>query len=174
MWDNRMTVMGNAVADAALFAHPDGNVSLRLRLASTTSYYDADKQEYVDRATEFVTVRARNQLARNVAASVRKGDRVFVSGRWGTAQWNRENGTPEHDTIVFAEAVGHDLAFGTTRYVRARRRPEEEPEVDFRSGEIVSQRDPSTVVPDDAAELLEPAGAARSASSGEETEEAPF
>jgi single-strand DNA-binding protein len=58
------------------------------------------------------------QLAINAAASIEKGQRVVVTGRLKIRDW--ENGDRTGTTIeIEADAIGHDLSWGSTVYTRS-------------------------------------------------------
>lgn len=150
MRDIQATLMGNATADPTERKHPDGSTSAILRLAVTGRYYDQEKESFVDRKTEFVSVYARRALGRNIIDSVRKGQPVIVTGRMGSSEWTTQNGEVRHSLTMQAEAVGHDLTFGTSRFVKPLR-AEDNPDIDYRTGEISG--DP-TVTDSEVDELL--------------------
>jgi single-strand DNA-binding protein len=88
------------------------------RLASTQRRYDRGEQKWVDGETNWYSVAAFRQLATNVVASVQKGQRVIVTGRLRVRDWATED---KHGTNVEidADAVGHDLSWGTTIFTRS-------------------------------------------------------
>lgn len=68
--------------------------------------------------TNWYTITAFRQLALNSNASVEKGQRVLVSGRLKIRDW--ENGDRTGTTIeIEAEAIGHDLSWGTASFTRS-------------------------------------------------------
>lgn len=141
MRDLRTIVTGNVAKDVTEHRYEDGTVTAVIRLASTSRYFDQESKDYLDRKTEFFTVFARRALARHVIESVRKGDPLIVTGRLGSSEWTRDGRTGFSMTIQ-AEAIGHDLTFGTTAFERAGRRGAE-PLIDEHSGEMLE--DPATV-----------------------------
>lgn len=87
------------------------------RLASTQRRFDKSAERWVDAETNWFTVTGFRQLALNLAASVKKGDRVVVSGRLRIRDWS--NGDRSGTTIeVEADAVGHDMAWGSSSFAR--------------------------------------------------------
>ncbi|MFD3444191.1 single-stranded DNA-binding protein [Microbacteriaceae bacterium 4G12] len=87
------------------------------RLASTQRRYDRRTAEWVDGETNWYTVTGFRQLAVHTAASVAKGDRVIVTGRLRIRDWS--SGERSGTTIeVEAEALGHDLSWGTAAFTR--------------------------------------------------------
>jgi single-strand DNA-binding protein len=97
------------------------------RLACTERSFDRRVGEFVDRGTEWFTVKAFRDVAHNVAASVRKGDPVLVHGRLTTQEWEGERGS-RTTLVVEASAIGLDLTKGKTLFSRTVRaaRPEGE------------------------------------------------
>lgn len=64
------------------------------------------------------TVKAYRTTGRNAHASIELGQRLVVYGVLRVSQWKREDGTPGTSVQVYADAIGHNLAFGTTRFIR--------------------------------------------------------
>ena len=88
------------------------------RLASTQRRFDRPQQKWIDGETNWYTVTAFRQLALNSNASVEKGQRVLVTGRLKIRDW--ENGERTGTTVeIEAEAIGHDLAWGTAAFTRS-------------------------------------------------------
>jgi single-strand DNA-binding protein len=88
------------------------------RFASTQRRYDRAEQKWVDGETNWYTVATFRQLATNVIASLQKGQRVIVTGRLRIRDWATDD---KHGTNVEidADAVGHDLSWGTTIFTRS-------------------------------------------------------
>jgi single-strand DNA-binding protein len=81
-----------------------------------------------DLPTNWFTVKAWRGLAENVAASVRRGDAVVVTGRFTADVWEREGERSVRSTVV-ATSIGHDLTRGTSVFaksVRSEASPEAE------------------------------------------------
>ncbi len=88
------------------------------RFASTQRRYDRAEQKWVDGETNWYTVATFRQLATNVNASLQKGQRVIVTGRLRVRDWATDDkrGT---NVEIDADAVGHDLSWGTTTFTRS-------------------------------------------------------
>ncbi len=88
------------------------------RLASTQRRFDRSQERWIDGETNWYTITTFRQLAINSAGSVGKGDRVVVAGRLRVRDW--ENGERTGTNIdVEADAVGHDLSWGTAVFSRS-------------------------------------------------------
>lgn len=95
----------------------DGLPITSFRLASPTRTFDRDKRMWVDGATNWFTITMFNQIAINAAGSVNKGERVLVSGMLYVRDW--DNGERAGTSVeIHAESIGHDLAWGTSTFVR--------------------------------------------------------
>ena len=88
------------------------------RLASAQRRFDRSQERWIDGETNWYTVTGFRQLAINAAASIEKGQRVVVTGRLKIRDW--ENGDRTGTTIeIEADAIGHDLSWGSTVYTRS-------------------------------------------------------
>lgn len=115
---NEMVVcaVGN-VATQPVYREVQGVASVRFRVAATARYLDRERGEWVDGHTSFFTVWAKRQLAVNVAASVSVGDPVVVQGRLKVRTESRD-GQNWVSADIDATSVGHDLARGTSAFLR--------------------------------------------------------
>lgn len=88
------------------------------RLASAQRRFDRGTSRWIDGETNWYTVTAFRQLAVNSATSISKGQRVVVAGRLRIREW--DSGEKTGTTVdVEADAIGHDLAWGTTSFTRS-------------------------------------------------------
>jgi len=87
------------------------------RLASSLRRFDRKTSTWVDAGTNWYTVSAFRRLALGAAASISKGDRVIVTGRLRLRDWKSADKTGM-SIEVDADALGHDLNWGTASYMR--------------------------------------------------------
>lgn len=113
-----ITVNGWAATDPVQRVGPSGVRLTGFRLASTSRYFDREKQEWVDGRTEWFSVKVFRAAAITVAESVKKGQPVTVTGRFRTSEWEADGGT-RVDLVIDATSVGHDLTRGTAVFTRA-------------------------------------------------------
>lgn len=96
----------------------EGLTITTFRLASAQRRFDRSQERWIDGETNWYTITAFRQLAINSAGSVHKGERVVVTGRLRIREW--ENGERAGTNIdVEADALGHDLTWGTASFVRS-------------------------------------------------------
>lgn len=136
MRDIQTTIMGNATADPTAHPQEDGTITAKVRVAVTGRYYNLAAQDFTDRKTEFITVFARKGLARNLLASVHKGQPLIVTGRLNSSEWTGEDNAARHSLNIQAEAIGHDLSYGSTNFTRPLRSMDV-PDMDPHTGEIL-------------------------------------
>ncbi|HEX5568715.1 MAG TPA: single-stranded DNA-binding protein [Streptomyces sp.] len=118
--ETMVTVVGNAASAVETKRTAAGHPVARLRLATTVRHYDERRGGWADAYTSFYTVWAFRTLAENVAASVTVGEPLIVQGRLKVRQGERE-GRRWTTADIEATAVGHDLARGTSAFVRVSR-----------------------------------------------------
>ena len=95
----------------------EGLAITSFRLASTQRRFDKGQAQWVDIDTNWYTVVAFRQLALNAHSSLNKGDRVVASGRVKVRNW--ENDEKSGTAIeIEADALGHDLLWGTSSFER--------------------------------------------------------
>ena len=90
---------------------------VNLRIGTTYRRMDASTGEWRELGTSFFTVNCWNRLAFSVAASLRKGDPIIVRGRLKTRAWN-DNGTTRTAHEIEADAIGHDMTYGWSHFMR--------------------------------------------------------
>ncbi|GAA1965449.1 single-stranded DNA-binding protein [Microbacterium deminutum] len=114
-----ITITGNIATDPE-HKHTAGGVSITtFRVASGQRRYDRQSGAWVDAATNWYTVSTFRSLADHAFHSLRKGDRVLLTGRLRVRDW--DNGAKRGTTAeIDAEAIGHDLLWGTSRFEKDR------------------------------------------------------
>lgn len=110
--------VGTAGSDCRHGTLTDGRAWASFRLAVNFGFYDTEKGEYREIDTSWYDVSCYGDLAPNVMASVHKGDAVIVAGRLRIREWTDDNGKSGRSAQIVAEAVGHNLRFGTAKWAR--------------------------------------------------------
>jgi single-strand DNA-binding protein len=107
-----ITVVGNVGADPRTRVVAGGQVVTDFRIASTPRKVDRSTDAWSDGETMWFGVSCWRVLAENVAASLKKGDRVVVTGRLRARSWKTEQGEERSNLEIEAQTVGFDLARG--------------------------------------------------------------
>ena len=96
---------------------PKGVNVLSFRLAAAQRRFGSQTGKWLSDQTNWFTVSSFRRLADNSHSSLAKGDRVLVSGRLKVRDW--DNGERSRTSVELeAEAIVHDLTFGTTELRR--------------------------------------------------------
>ncbi len=95
----------------------DGLPITSFRLASSQRRFDRSQNRWIDGETNWFTITSFRQLAINSSESVNKGDRILVTGKLRVRDW--DNGERSGTSVeIDADAIGHDLSWGTATFVR--------------------------------------------------------
>lgn len=115
--NDMMTTSGLVATEPRRTVTSEGLAITSFRLAASYRKFNRTKQEWEYGETNWYTVSTFRQLAANLAISLAKGDRVVVTGRLRIRQWqnNEKKGT---QVDIDADAVGHDLNWGTSKFTR--------------------------------------------------------
>jgi single-strand DNA-binding protein len=107
----------------------DGLAITSFRLASSKRRFDRSTGNWVDAETNWFSVVAFRQLAKNMSSSISKGDRVVLFGKLKVRDW--DNGERSGTAVeIEASSIGHDLMFGVSSFVRVKPKSEEPAEVE--------------------------------------------
>ncbi len=100
------------------------------RLASSFRKFDPGSNTWVTADTNWYTISSFRRLAENAGTSLAKGDRVLVMGKIKIRDW--DNGERSGTSVeIDADAIGHDLVFGTTTFERTPQPEEEDSEAEL-------------------------------------------
>jgi single-strand DNA-binding protein len=112
-----ITVAGLIATTPRHLVTQDGLPITSFRLASWQRRFDKVQNKWIDGETNWFTVSAFRQLAINSSTSLSKGDRVVLTGKLRVRDW--DNGERAGTAVeVEAEAIGHDLSWGSSNFTR--------------------------------------------------------
>lgn len=118
MHEPRITVVGHVGAAPRYRQTPSGVSVCDFRMAATPRRRDKEGA-WADTETIWFAVTAWRGLADHVSNSLRKGDRVVVSGSLGTSTYTTDLGETRSNLEITAESVGLELSRGTASYVKS-------------------------------------------------------
>ncbi|MGI9143008.1 MAG: single-stranded DNA-binding protein [Fluviibacter sp.] len=122
-----ITVQGLVATTPRHLVTQDGLPITSFRLASSHRRFDRTLNKWVDGETNWFTITSFRQLAINVAGSISKGERITVSGKLRVRDW--DNGERAGTSVeIEADAIGHDLTWGTSIFTRTVMVRDTEPE----------------------------------------------
>ncbi|MFI7135309.1 single-stranded DNA-binding protein [Nonomuraea sp. NPDC050153] len=117
MNDIYITLTGNVAAEPRQYSFDDGSRVTSLRVFSSHRYFDKKAGQWIDGDRVCFTVRCWRALGENVAASIRAGHPVVVSGKLRIREFGPE-GDRRFVPEIEASAVGHDLRWGTGAFTK--------------------------------------------------------
>ena len=107
---NRVELIGNLTRDPELRFTPSGAAVCTIGLATNRTYVsEGERKEEVD----FHRIVAWNKLAELCSQLLRKGSRVFMSGRLQYREWETQDGQKRRD----AEMVLEDMILLDNKFV---------------------------------------------------------
>lgn len=101
---NRADVIGNVTKDPEMRTTTSGQKVLSIGVATNDRWKDKASGEMKEKS-EFHNIVVWGDLAEEVASSVKKGNRVFVSGRVQTRSWETQAGAKRYTTEIIAENI---------------------------------------------------------------------
>ncbi len=100
---NRVILLGNLGADPELRMTNSGSAVLKLRLATSETYLDRNKQR--QERTEWHSVIVWGRRAEALGKFLGKGDRLLVEGSLRTSSYDDKEGNKKYRTEVIANNV---------------------------------------------------------------------
>ncbi len=123
--ETRVALRGNVATEPVLKVTAQGTTVCSFRLAVTARRYSSADSKHVDAETSWYTVTCWRGLAENAVTSLAKGQGVVVQGRLRVRDFVHD-GQPRTSADLTADALGHDLTWGTTTFTANRRSRAEE------------------------------------------------
>ncbi len=120
-----ISFVGNLTADPELKFTPTGKAVTNLGVACNPRRYDAQNGSWVDGTPIYWQCEVWGTLGENAAESLRKGDRVVVTGQVKAYVWTPTEG--EHAGVeqrrvqIVVDELGPSLRFATAKVVKGDR-----------------------------------------------------
>ena len=109
---NSVALVGNLTRDPELRFTPSGQATTAFGLAVNRRWQNRQTSEW-EESVSFFDIVCWTQMAENVAHSLRKGDRVVVSGRLDQRSWENAEGDKRSKTEITADEVAPSLRWAT-------------------------------------------------------------
>jgi single-strand DNA-binding protein len=131
MPDNVITITGTLTRDPELRFLASGQSVTNMSVALNERWQDKKTKEWVDGEPSFFDVTCWGQLGENVCASLRKGQRVVVTGKMKQRKWVNTAGENRYGWNLIADEVAPSLRWATASVEQVeRQRMEREVEPD--------------------------------------------
>ncbi len=116
---NSVTLVGNLVEDPELRFTASGVAMARVRLAVNRRYRDRNNEWQEE--TSFFGGTCWRDVAENIAESLTKGDRVFITGRLEQRNWETNEGEKRSVVEVRIDEIGPSLRWATATVTKTPR-----------------------------------------------------
>ncbi|MEN8041922.1 MAG: single-stranded DNA-binding protein [Actinomycetota bacterium] len=116
---NSVTLVGNLVEDPELRFTASGVAMARVRMAVNRRYRDRNNEWQEE--TSFFGGTCWREVAENIAESLSKGDRVFITGRLEQRTWETNEGDKRSVVEVRIDEIGPSLRWATATVTRTPR-----------------------------------------------------
>lgn len=117
-----VTIMGRVGAEPTLHVAEGKKPYVRLPLATSTRI--RRDGEWIDGPTQWYDLKAWDELAHNIAASLHKGTPVVVHGELKIEEYTNDAGILGRRMTVIVEAIGPNLRFVQAQTLKVRRSEE--------------------------------------------------
>jgi single-strand DNA-binding protein len=113
-----LTAVGTVGTEPKYVRTAEGAHITTFRIVVQERKFDDKERAWKDGPASWLTVTTFGKLALNAKESIRKADRILVTGRATLRDWQDEKGRSGSTLDVVADAVGPDLLWGTASYTR--------------------------------------------------------
>lgn len=117
-----ITIRGFVATEIKSATTPGGVATASFRIGSTSRRFDKESGTWTDGHTNWFLVQGYRHLAGSMGCSIRKGQPVIVVGKLKIRSWERD-GRVFYSHTIDADAVGHDLTWGTANFIRSSTKP---------------------------------------------------
>jgi single-strand DNA-binding protein len=115
------TIIGNLTAEPEMRFTPGGHGVCNFSVAVTPRHLDRATDTWVDDDTTFIRCTIWRQQAENAVESLRKGDRVLLTGRLTNRPYETPEGDKRRSLELDVDELAASLRFRTARIVRPAR-----------------------------------------------------
>jgi single-strand DNA-binding protein len=118
MYETPITVQGRLVADPVVKQGRNGPFTT-LRVAQSERHPKrGEPGQWVDSEASYYDVTTYRGMGENAARCLRKGQPVVVTGKLRVRDYQRPDGSWGKAVEIDASALGHDLRWGVTSFIR--------------------------------------------------------
>lgn len=112
---NQLFLLGNLTRDPEIKYTNEGMAITEIRLAVNKRWKDKNGEDL--EIVDYFNITSWGTLAENCADSLKKGDRILVSGHLNLRNWENKDGKKFNITNITADAVALSLEFSKLKVV---------------------------------------------------------
>ena len=125
---NQIFLLGNLTRDPEIKYTNEGIAITEMGLAVNKKWIDKNGKE--SESVDFFNITSWNSLAENCAYTLKKGDRVLVSGHMNLRSWENKEGKKFNITSITADVVAVTLEFSQVKILeRSNKEMNSEPDI---------------------------------------------
>jgi single-strand DNA-binding protein len=117
-----ITIRGFVATEITSSTTSGGLATASFRIGSNSRRRDKETGLWVDGHTNWFHVQGYRHLAGSMGCSIRKGQPVIVVGKLRIRSWEKD-GRVYYSHTIDADAIGHDLTWGTANFTRSSKKP---------------------------------------------------
>lgn len=114
----KITLRGFVATDVTERTTATNTSIATFRVGCSDRRFNQESKEWETTHTNWYTINCFRNLANHVGYSIRKGQPVIITGWLKQKSWQTKDGDPRTSWEVDAEAIGHDLVFGSSTFER--------------------------------------------------------
>lgn len=111
-----ITLIGTVATEPKIIRFENGGSKCSFRFAESERRFDRTTGTWLESEANWYTVNVSRGMGDHAAESLRKGQRIIVTGRARVRQWTTADGRSGSATEVEADGIGHDLRFGVSMF----------------------------------------------------------
>jgi single-strand DNA-binding protein len=111
---NQIGLLGNLTRDPELKYTNEGVAICEMGLAVSRKWTDKEGRE--NENVDFFNITCWNSMAENCASSLKKGDRVLISGHMNLRSWENKEGKKFNIINITADAIAASLEFDKIKF----------------------------------------------------------
>lgn len=108
--ETNLTIIGYLTSDPELKNTSSGLAVTNITIASTPSKFNKNTNQWEDGQTLFMRATAWRTMAEQIAASMKKGDKVIAFGKFVAESYKDKDGNDRTTTRLDLESIGLDLS----------------------------------------------------------------
>ncbi len=145
---NQIYLLGNLTRDPEIKYTNEGTAIAEMGIAVNKKWKDSNggDMEIVD----FFNISAWNSLAENCANTLKKGDRVMISGHLNLRSWENKEGKKYNIININADVIGASLEFSSLKILDKKNKKIKKNEIKDSTGEHENGQEPYENMEEDA------------------------
>ncbi|MDD3819161.1 MAG: single-stranded DNA-binding protein [Actinomycetota bacterium] len=112
---NQIFLLGNLTRDPEIKYTNEGTAITEMGIAVNKKWIDRNGKE--SESVDFFNITSWNYLAENCASTLKKGDRILVSGHVNLRSWENKEGKKFNITSITADVIAVSLEFNQIKII---------------------------------------------------------